>query len=205
MKSEHRCDSELCWRGRFLHRRHRGLCFLHISAWRQPCGCVKDYIIQTLIIYEKDEDDPAVPTSQTYEVHMVSGGTSSTGSNNILFSTYSNGDTPAFWICSFLSSCHFSPDSAKKARGCSATGFTQKRHTLYAYYSRGKSEFQMLFFTDFGSGTRLHVCECCLRHLHVFSPFSPPVPPDGRCVLLPPVRRSRARLPPVLSPCPTPA
>ena len=33
----------------------------------------------------------------------------------------------------------------KKARGCSATGFTQKRHTLYAYYSRGKSEFQMVF------------------------------------------------------------
>ena len=52
---------------------------------------------------------------------------------------------------------------------------------------------------------RLRVCECCLRHLHVFSPFSPPVPPDGRCVLLPPVRRSRARLPPALSPCPTPA
>lgn len=33
-----------------------------------------------------------VPTSQTYEVHMVSSGTSSTSSNNILFSTYSNGD-----------------------------------------------------------------------------------------------------------------
>lgn len=33
-----------------------------------------------------------VPTSQTYEVHMVSSGTSSTGSNNILFSAYSNGD-----------------------------------------------------------------------------------------------------------------
>ena len=33
----------------------------------------------------------------------------------------------------------------KKACGCSATGFTQKRHTLYAYYSRGKSEFQMIF------------------------------------------------------------
>ena len=33
----------------------------------------------------------------------------------------------------------------KKARGCSATGFTQKRHTLYAYYSRGKSKFQMIF------------------------------------------------------------
>ena len=43
------------------------------------------------------------------------------------------------------------------------------------------------------------------RHLHVFSPFSPPVPPDGRCVLLPPARRSRAHLPPALSPCPTPA
>ena len=33
---------------------------------------------------------------------------------------------------------------------------------------------------------------------------SPPVPLDGRCVLLPPVRRSRARLPPALLPCPTP-
>lgn len=33
-----------------------------------------------------------VPTSQAYEIHMVSIGTSSTGSNNILFSTYSNGD-----------------------------------------------------------------------------------------------------------------
>ena len=49
-------------------------------------------MIQTLIIYEKDEDDHVVHTSQTYEVHMVSSGTSSTGSNNILFSTYSNGD-----------------------------------------------------------------------------------------------------------------
>ena len=38
-----------------------------------------------------------------------------------------------------------SPDSAKKACGCSATGFTQKRHTLYAYYSRGETEFQMVF------------------------------------------------------------
>ena len=27
----------------------------------------------------------------------------------------------------------------------SATGFTQKRHTLYAYYSRGETEFQMVF------------------------------------------------------------
>ena len=52
---------------------------------------------------------------------------------------------------------------------------------------------------------RLRVSECCLRHLRVFLPFSPPVPPDGRCVLLPPVRRSRARLPPALLPCPTPA
>lgn len=52
---------------------------------------------------------------------------------------------------------------------------------------------------------RLRVCECCLRHLHVFSPFSPPVLPSGRCVLLPPARRSRAHLPPALSPCPTPA
>ena len=51
---------------------------------------------------------------------------------------------------------------------------------------------------------RLRVCECCLRHLHVFSPFSPPVPLDNRCVLLPPARRSRARLPPTLLPCPTP-
>ena len=109
----------------------------------------------------------------------------------------------AYEVFAHLAISH--PIPQKKARGCSATGFTQKRHTLYAYYSRGKSEFQMLFFTDFGSGTRLRVCECCLRHLHVFSPFSPPVPLDGRCVLLPPVRRSRARLPPALSPCPTPA
>ena len=29
--------------------------------------------------------------------------------------------------------------------------------------------------------------------------------PDDRCVLLPPARRNRAHLPPVLSPCPTPA
>ena len=33
----------------------------------------------------------------------------------------------------------------KKARGCSATGFTQKRHTLYIYYSGFGWKFQMLF------------------------------------------------------------
>lgn len=33
----------------------------------------------------------------------------------------------------------------KKRVAVSPTGFTQKRHTLYAYYSRGKSEFQMIF------------------------------------------------------------
>ena len=26
----------------------------------------------------------------------------------------------------------------------------------------------MLFFTDFGSGARLRICECCFRRLHVF-------------------------------------
>ena len=33
----------------------------------------------------------------------------------------------------------------KKARGCSATGFTQKRHTLYIYYSGFGWKFQILF------------------------------------------------------------
>ena len=33
----------------------------------------------------------------------------------------------------------------KKACGCSATGFTQKRHTLYAYYSGFGRKFQMIF------------------------------------------------------------
>ena len=33
----------------------------------------------------------------------------------------------------------------KKARGCSAAGFTQKRHTLYIYYSGFGWKFQMLF------------------------------------------------------------
>ena len=33
----------------------------------------------------------------------------------------------------------------KKAHGCSATGFTQKRHTLYIYYSGFGWKFQMLF------------------------------------------------------------
>ena len=52
----------------------------------------KSQFVYNKVIYEKDEDDPVVPTSQAYEIHMVSIGTSSTGSNNILFSTYSNGD-----------------------------------------------------------------------------------------------------------------
>ena len=37
------------------------------------------------------------------------------------------------------------PIPQKKARGCSATGFTQKRHTLYIYYSGFGWKFQMLF------------------------------------------------------------
>uniref|UniRef100_UPI003FEF9299 hypothetical protein n=2 Tax=Gemmiger formicilis TaxID=745368 RepID=UPI003FEF9299 len=37
------------------------------------------------------------------------------------------------------------PIPQKKARGCSATGFTQKRHTLYLYYSGFGWKFQMLF------------------------------------------------------------
>ena len=49
----------------------------------------------------------------------------------------------AYEVFSHLAISH--PIPQKKARGCSATGFTQKRHTLYTYYSRGKSEFQMIF------------------------------------------------------------
>ena len=58
-----------------------------------------------------------------------------------------------YTIClwSFLSSFHFSPDSIKKACGGSATGFTQKRHTLYAYYSRGGWRFQMFFGPIWGA------------------------------------------------------
>ena len=52
---------------------------------------------------------------------------------------------------------------------------------------------------------RRPACAPCRRRMVFVLPFSPPVPPDGRCVLLPPVRRSRARLPPTLLPCPTPA
>ena len=48
-------------------------------------------------------------------------------------------------LMKFSSIFHLSPTFTQKACGCSATGFTQKRHTLYAYYSRGKSEFQMIF------------------------------------------------------------
>ncbi|MDD7265606.1 MAG: hypothetical protein PUH36_05225, partial [Subdoligranulum sp.] len=38
------------------------------------------------------------------------------------------------------------------ACGVSATGFTQKRHTLYVYYSRGKQKIQTVF-----------ACLCALR------------------------------------------
>lgn len=48
-------------------------------------------------------------------------------------------------------------------------------------------------------------CVPCHRRTVFVSPFSPPVPPGGRCVLLPLAQRSRARLPPTLLPCPTPA
>jgi len=37
----------------------------------------------------------------------------------------------------------------KKARGRSATGFTRKRHTLYADYSKGDCKFQRDFSTNF--------------------------------------------------------
>ncbi len=63
----------------------------------------------------------------------------------------------------------------KKACGCSATGFTQKRHTLYAYYSRGKSEFQMIFFTsDATFYSILFREDCCdaMPHDNAFSIIS---------------------------------
>jgi len=40
----------------------------------------------------------------------------------------------------------------------SATGFTQKRHTLYAYYSREKAEFQMVF-SPFKSGGKSGIAD----------------------------------------------
>ena len=56
----------------------------------------------------------------------------------------------------------FLPRFHKKARGSSATGFTQKRHTLYVYYSRRKSDFQMIFFklqvVSFANGLFYSVC-----------------------------------------------
>ncbi len=65
-------------------------------------------------------------------------------------------------LCNFRPFCHFSYDFIKKARGSSATGFTQKRHTLYVYYSRGKSDFQMIFFklqvVSFANGLFYSLC-----------------------------------------------
>ena len=72
----------------------------------------------------------------------------------------------------------------KKARGASATGFTQKRHTLYAYYSRGKSEFQMIFlircrFLFHIISRRLLRCDaaqqCFLDHVHLLRPSHQPI------------------------------
>ncbi len=37
----------------------------------------------------------------------------------------------------------------KKARGASATGFTQKRHTLYAHYSEPGKKIQRAISTNF--------------------------------------------------------
>ena len=61
--------------------------------------------------------------------------------------------------------CGGFPGSAARSRcwcGCASSARWENRS------SRGKSEFQMLFFTDFGSGARLRICECCFRRLHVF-------------------------------------
>ena len=44
---------------------------------------------------------------------------------------------------------HLSPTSTQKSAWYSATGFTQKRHTLYAYYSGFGRKFQVFFFTKF--------------------------------------------------------
>ena len=46
---------------------------------------------------------------------------------------------------SFSAAFCLSPVSAKNACGVSATGFTQERHTLYAYYNGWDGKFQMLF------------------------------------------------------------
>jgi len=75
----------------------------------------------------------------------------------------------------FSSIFHLSPAFTQKACGCSATGFTQKRHTLYAYYSRGKSEFQMIFFTsDAAFYSILFRENCCdvMPHNNAFSIMS---------------------------------
>ena len=45
----------------------------------------------------------------------------------------------------FSVTLRLSPIFAKNACGVSATGFTQKRHTLYAYYNGWGRKFQMLF------------------------------------------------------------
>ena len=49
---------------------------------------------------------------------------------------------------------HFSLISAKNARSTSATGFTQKRHTLYAYYNGWSGKFQMFFAEKIGARLR---------------------------------------------------
>ena len=54
----------------------------------------------------------------------------------------------------FLPFFHISPDSMKKAHGGSATGFTQNRHTLWAYYIGFTEKFQMVLFTNFTCRTR---------------------------------------------------
>ena len=45
--------------------------------------------------------------------------------------------------------CIVLPISEKRACGAPATGFTQKRHTLYAYYNRCERKFQIFFSENF--------------------------------------------------------
>ena len=60
------------------------------------------------------------------------------------------------FLSNFLPFFHISPDSIKRAHGNSATGFTQNRHTLWAYYSGFTEKFQMVLFTNFTCRTPLN-------------------------------------------------
>ena len=48
-------------------------------------------------------------------------------------------------LMKFSSIFHLSPTFTQKSVWQSATGFTQKRHTLYVYYSGSGWRFQMFF------------------------------------------------------------